>query len=304
MPVDLEAIRRRVQELSGARRNSNIQMWKPGIGEYKVRGLPWKSMSSDGMPFVERWFYYIGNERGFLSPKQFGKTDPIDDFIRKLYASGKPEDRAIAKKLGAKMRTYMPVIVRGEEDKGVQVWAFGKPVYQRLLSFFTESDIGDILDPHDGWDLKVSITHQAGKMFNGKPSLDTTIDVARRSSKLSDDADQLKEWVDAVPNLDDMYKQKSQQEIETILNNYMNGDPLADGTESGGESGADELDKLAADIDASKMKTQTEAAKAVTSKKPTAKKPTKPAADVDDVKVASVSLDEAFDSMMDDEDDS
>lgn len=304
MAVDLEAIRRRVQELSGNRRNSNVQLWKPEIGEYKVRGLPWKD-APDGMPFLERWFYYIGNGPGILAPHQFGKPDPINDLIRKLYSSGKPDDRLLAKKLQPKMRTYMPVIVRGQEDKGVLVWVFGKPIYQRLLGFFTDEDGGDILDPNDGYDLKVAITHTPGKMFMGKPSLDTTIDI-RKSSKLSADPVQAKTWLESVPNLDDMYKLKSVQEIETLLNNWLNGGEATanddDGTSKGASPSGDELDKLVNEVKGESKADAAPASEAKPEKAAKAKATKKASADVDeDAPVEKKSLDDAFAELMKDD---
>lgn len=306
MAVDLEAIRRRVQELSGNRRNSSVQLWKPDIGEYKVRGLPWKD-APDGMPFIERWFYYIGNNPGIVAPHQFGKADPINDLIRKLYSSGKPDDRLLAKKLQPKMRAYMPVIVRGQEDKGVQVWAFGKPIYQRLLSFFTEEDVGDILDPVQGFDLKVTITHTPGKMFNGKPSLDTVVDPARRQSKLSDDSAQAKTWLDAVPNIDDMYKLKSVQEIETILNNWLNGGEAtsseSDGSSKGSSPTGDELDKLVNEVKGEAKAPESASASEAKAEKPAKGKGKKAAAaDADEeAPVEKKSLDDAFAELMKDD---
>jgi hypothetical protein len=222
MAIDIEAIRRRVQELSGQRNSSSIQLWKPEAGEFRIRGLPWKN-TTDGMPFIERWFYYIGNNSGILAPSQFGKPDPINDLMRKLYSTGKVEDRLLAKKLQPKMRAYMAIIVRGQEDKGVQVWSFGKVVYQRLLSFFTDEEVGDILDPMTGFDLKVVLAPSAKKV-DGRSFLDTTIDAARRPSKLSEDAEQAKKWLDSVPNIDDLYRQKTAKEIEQILNAWLAGD--------------------------------------------------------------------------------
>lgn len=304
MPVDLEAIRRRVQELSGNRKNSSVQLWKPEIGEYKVRGLPWKN-SADGMPFLERWFYYIGSGPGILAPNQFSKPDPVNDLIRKLYSSGKPDDRLLAKKLQPKMRTYMPVIVRGEEDKGVQIWAFGKPIYQRLLGFFTDEDVGDILDPMEGFDLKVAVTHVPGKMFMGKPSLDTAVDPARKQTKLSDDATQMKTWLDGIPNLDDMYKLKSYQEIEAALNNWLDGGQSTltsnddDGTSKGAAAAGDELDKLVNDV-----KSETKPVVEAKTEKAKPKAKTKPADDVDtdsEVPAEKKSLDDAFAELMKDD---
>lgn len=289
MGLDLEAIRRRVQELSGVRKNSSVQLWKPGIGEYKVRGLPWKS-TPDGMPFQEKFFYYIGNNPGILTPNQFGKPDPINDLIRKLYSSGKPEDRLLAKKLQPKMRAYMPVVVRGQEDKGVLVWSFGKIVYQRLLGFFTDEDVGDILDPEQGFDLKVSISQQPGKQFQ-----DTVVDPARKATKLSDDAEQMKKWLEATPNLDDMYRLKSVGEIETILNNWLSGGSdtpdSSDGTSKGAPAPSDELEKLVSEVKTTDVKAE----------KPVKAKSKKTASDDDEAPVEKKSLDDAFNELMNDD---
>lgn len=245
MAIDLEAIKKRVAELSGVKKTSSVQLWKPGIGEHKIRCLPWKN-APDGQPFMERWFYYIGENAGILAPNQFGKPDPINDLIRKLYSSGKPDDRLLAKKLAPKMRCYAPVVVRGEEDKGVQIWSFGKIIYQRMLGFFLDEEVGDILSPTEGFDLKVSITKQPGKQFN-----DTTVDPARRPSKLHEDAKQAETWLNSIPSLDDMYRLKNTQEIETILNNWLSGGTAesdkTDGTPRGAAA-SDELDSLTADL--------------------------------------------------------
>jgi hypothetical protein len=248
MAIDLEAIRRKVAELNGtAKKTSNIQLWKPTVGEYRVRCLPWKN-SPEGQPFMERWFYYIGTNPGILAPNQFGKPDPINDLMRKLYSTGKPADKEQAKKLQAKMRCYTPVIIRGEEDKGVQVWAFGKLVYQRLLSFFIDSEIGDILSPTEGFDLVVKITQSPGKQF-----MDTTVDAARRPSKLSDNVDQSQKWVDNIPNIDDMYRLKSTEEISAILTSWINGDSPPEVVSPGagtskGSAKTDALDDLVAEV--------------------------------------------------------
>jgi len=298
MAVDLEAIRRRMAELNGARRTSSIQLWKPSVGEYRVRGVPWKNASA-GLPFIERWFYYLGDTQGFYAPHQFNLPDPVNDLIRKLYSTKKPADRELAKKLQPRMRTFMAIVDRDAEDKGVMVWAFGSPIYKRLLGFFDDEDVGDFLDPIEGFDLKVKVTHPPGKMFNGKPSLDYEIDPARKQSKLSENTEQATKWLESVPNIDDMYKQKSFQEIETILNNWLNGGAPPDTSEgsSRGTAPADALDKLVEDVKSDKPKAaNAKAAKPV-------KSAPKPAGDVDvdEAPVEKKSLDEAFDELMQDD---
>lgn len=250
MAIDLEAIKKRVAELSGVKKTSSVQLWKPTVGEHKIRCLPWKD-APDGQPFMERWFYYIGDNAGILAPNQFGKPDPINDLIRKLYSSGKPDDRLLAKKLQPKMRCYAPVVVRGQEDRGVMIWSFGKIVYQRMLSFFLDEEVGDILSPTEGFDLKVTLSQAPGKQF-----MDTMVDPARRPSKLHEDSKQVETWLNSIPNLDDMYRLKSTQEIETVLNNWLTGGSASDvekseGTSRGASAPVDELDSLTAELKSS-----------------------------------------------------
>jgi len=249
MAIDLEAIKKRVAELSGVKKTSSVQLWKPTVGEHKIRCLPWKN-APDGQPFMERWFYYIGDNAGILAPNQFGKPDPINDLIRKLYSSGKPDDRLLAKKLAPKMRCYAPVVIRGQEDRGVMVWSFGKIVYQRMLSFFLDEEVGDILSPSEGFDLKVTLSQSPGKQF-----MDTMVDPARRPSKLHEDSKQVESWLNAIPNLDDMYRLKSTQEIETVLNNWLTGGSSTDTEKSDGTARGtapvDELDNLTAELKSS-----------------------------------------------------
>ena len=281
MAIDLEAIKRRVAELSGVKKTSSVQLWKPSLGEHKIRCLPWKN-APDGQPFMERWFYYIGDNAGILAPNQFGKPDPINELIRKLYSSGKPDDRVLAKKLQPKMRCYAPVIVRGEEDKGVQIWSFGKLVYQRMLGFFLDEEVGDILSPAEGFDLKVSITKQPGKQFN-----DTTVDPARRPTKLHEDSKVAEQWLNSIPNLDDMYRLKSTQEIETVLNNWLSGgtsEEMATPPTTRGPAPSDALDDLVAEVKASA---------------PEKKKVKKTE---DEAPVKKQSLDDAFADLMGDDD--
>ena len=56
-----------------------------------------------------------------------------------------------------KLRVFAPVVVRGEEDKGVRFWEFGKMVYQELLGVMSDEDYGDITDISKGRDINVEV---------------------------------------------------------------------------------------------------------------------------------------------------
>jgi len=224
MAIDFDAIRKKLGQLSGtsSRRNS---MWRPEEGEeHTVRLLSFPD--NDGQPFKERWFYYnIGNNPGLLAPKQFGEPDPIQELINNLRDDASKESYELAKKLYPKMRCYAPVIVRGEEDKGVRLWSFGKTVYQSLLNVMLDEDYGDITDPTDGRDVKVTCNKPPGRMW-----ATTTVRPRGKATVLSSDASQLQEWASAIPSLDELYTCKSYEELEKIVNDWLSGDTDDDDT--------------------------------------------------------------------------
>jgi hypothetical protein len=146
-----------------------------------------------------------------------------------------------------------------------------------MLGFFLDEEVGDILSPTEGFDLKISISKPPGKQFN-----DTVVDPARRPSKLHEDAKQMETWLNTIPNLDDMYRLKSTQEIETVLNNWLNGGTTDSSLEvSRGPATTDALDDLVAEV------------KSASTEKPAAKKSKK-----EDDGGKKQSLDDAFADLM------
>lgn len=224
MAIDFEAIRKKLNQLSG-NNTKKASSWRPTEGEdATVRLLSFPD--NDGQPFQERWFYYnIGNNPGLLAPYQFGKPDPIQELITKLRDDGSKESYELAKKLYPKMRCYAPVIVRGEEEKGVRVWAFGKMVYQSLLNIMLDEDYGDITDVSEGRDVKVICTKTPGRQW-----ATTEVRPRGKQSKLSNSNDQITEWTNNIPNLDDMYTLRTYEELEKIVNDWLNGDDFDSST--------------------------------------------------------------------------
>tara|TARA_B100000242_G_C42857012_1_gene397870 strand:- start:207 stop:734 length:528 start_codon:yes stop_codon:yes gene_type:complete len=132
------------------------------------------------------------------------------------------------------MRCYAPVIVRGEEEKGVRIWAFGKTVYQSLLNIMLDEDYGDITDPSQGRDVKVICTKAPGRQWAS-----TEVRPRGKSTKLSERTETAKGWLDTIPNLDEIYSLKTYEELEKIVTSWLNGtdeDTDSFGTSRGGSS--------------------------------------------------------------------
>lgn len=228
MAIDFDAIKAKLNRLSGANKNRNVK-WKPEEGqEYTIRIIAFPD--NDGQPFKElQWYFGIPNVRGFVAPSQFGKRDPVQELISKLRDEGTKESYEMAKQLYPSMRTYAAVIVRGQENEGVKIWDFGKTVYQKLLTLMLDEDYGDITDPVTGRDIKVTNSKVPGKKY-----ADTDVTPRGKVSKLSNDPKQASEWIASIPKIEDLYTLKSYDEISGILETWINGDQEAidsEGTE-------------------------------------------------------------------------
>jgi len=186
-----------------------------------------------------------------LAPYQFNDPDPIQELITKLREEGSKESYELAKKLYPKMRTYAPVVVRGEEDKGVQIWGFGKTVYQNLLGLMLDEDYGDITDPQTGRDIKVTCTKQPGRQWSM-----TEVRPRGKQSLLSEDTDRAKEWTSSIPDVTETYQCKSYDELSKIINDWLSDDDEAEEdvgttlseTSASAESNYKSIDEAFADL--------------------------------------------------------
>ena len=223
MAIDLEAVRHRVAQLNGERlpnaKAGDIKLWKPEVGTYKIRGLPDKR-ALDGMPIREPWVYCLGDERAFLSPDQFGQPDPVAQLRIKLFKTGKAEDKELAKQLMSKNRPVLPIIVRGEEDKGVQFWFLPKNCYKKFLGMYMDEETPDVLDVNEGYDLKVTVSHTPGKTFRGKPSLDYDVETAKKPSVLADSEDEVEKLLNNIPDIMNYFTTKTKDEIDEIVTRW------------------------------------------------------------------------------------
>ena len=215
MVMDLSVIKNRLSELQTSnQRTSNL--WKPSPGKTQIRIVPYKFNKDN--PFIELYFHYDMGEKNYLSPISFGRPDPIEEFATKLKTSGNKEDYKLGKKIEAKMRTFAPVIVRGEENEGVKFWGFGKMVYQELLSVIADPDYGDITDPVNGRDIVVEFktSEETGRSF---PM--TTIRVKPNQTPMTENADVLNTIKETQKNITDIYREMEYDDLQKALENWL-----------------------------------------------------------------------------------
>ena len=216
--MDLNAIKNRLNQLQTTN-NRTSNLWKPQPGSQVVRIVPYKFNADN--PFIELYFHYDLGGKNYLSPISFGRPDPIEEFAQKLKSTGSKDDYRLGRKIEAKMRTFAPVMVRGEENQGVKFWGFGKTVYQELLSIIADPDYGDITDSVNGRDVAVEFktAEETGKSF---PS--TSIRVKPNQTPITEDASVLESINESQKNITEIYTERSYDELTQALDSYLNGD--------------------------------------------------------------------------------
>lgn len=214
MAIDLDAIKNRLNRLQNKTQKSD-NLWKPKPGKQQIRMLPY--VHNQANPFIECFFHYDFGGKNILSPKSFGEADPLIEFANQLRDTGDRDNWNLSKKLFPKMRTYVPVLVRGQESEGVKFWGFGKTVYQELLAFFADPDYGDLTDPIGGRDITVEF--KTAKEL-GKSYPETYIRVKPNQTPLSEDKAVLEACKDQI-ELPSLFKKYSHDELETMLKTWL-----------------------------------------------------------------------------------
>jgi len=228
MALDINAIRGRLNKLQNTQRKTD-SLWKPTPGKHQVRIVPYKFNQDN--PFIELYFHYNINNKTYLSPQSFGRPDPIVEFADKLKRMGDKEDWKAAKQMEPKLRTFVPIIVRGQEHEGVKFWGFGKTVYQEILGYIADPDYGDITDAASGRDLTIQYisAEEAGTTY---PT--TTIRVKPSQTPLAESGDDVQKFLENQTEITDLYSELSYDELKNVLEGWLN--PTAESTNDEGET--------------------------------------------------------------------
>ena len=214
MSLDLNAIKAKLNQLNKTDERKN-NLFKPQPGKQRVRIVPYVHRKDN--PFLEMYFHYDIAKRSMLSPVTFGNADPVVEFAEKLKKTGDKDDWVMGRKIEPKMRTYVPVIVRGKESEGVKFWGFGKTIYAELLSIISDPDYGDITDLMNGRDIDVEFTPAEAQGQYPK----TTIRVKPNTSAATEDKD-IAASIMNQPKITDIFPEPTYDELETALQECMN----------------------------------------------------------------------------------
>ena len=220
--MDLSMLKQKLDTLQqktpvgGQKRDYSLTFWRPTVGKQQIRIVP--SAYNENNPFTELKFYYGITNKVMLSPETWGEKDPIALFANKLREEYSKENYLLAKKLDAKTRIFAPVIVRGEEDKGVRLWQFGKLIYEELLSLAVDDEIGDYTDIVSGRDLTIETV---GPESTGTQYNKSSVRVRLKETPLSADASQVETWQNTQPDPKAEFKKFTFDEMKSALEKWL-----------------------------------------------------------------------------------
>ena len=223
--MDLNLIKNKLSALqsSGQKKEKvdyTLTQWKPkGEGKYTIRVVPSKLDKQN--PFKEVLVHYGFAKFPIYALTNWGEKDPIVEFAKQLRGTNDRDNWSLAKKLDPKMRIFAPIIVRGEEDKGVRLWEFGKEIYLQLLGLAEDEDYGDFTDINEGFDFTLEAVMGD---IGGRQGLKSSIRPKRKTSVLSEDISQIETWLEDQPDILEMQSKfkKSFDDLKTVLTNFLN----------------------------------------------------------------------------------
>jgi len=262
----LNNIKEKITSLTGNQKSTTekakITWAKLGIGTYDVRfvGLLDGSGNPLAQPFYEVSYYDNKelSERRFVAPSQFGMEDPIKEAAMELAKDKSREAWLVRKKLTPRERYYAAIIIRGEEEKGLQVWELSPKLCKDIYGILVHPDYADedMFSADNGYDFTVTVS-ATDKTFNNFPVKEIKLQPRRKASKLLPKKEQVEALMKTVPNFEAYFKAqvKSADELVQIRDNFLAiqsgeqvaGEVTVEGTSRGQTESSD---KAVADVDA------------------------------------------------------
>jgi hypothetical protein len=242
---DIEAIKARLNAAATAatkksstdsQQRSKISFWKPEVTqpdqEHEIRFLPITvAFNNENEPFQQVLYYDKFCKNRLIAPFQFSEADPVKEMEQKLLKSKDRAKRSLLRYFNSKERYYAVLIVRGQEDKGPQLWEMSKELcYNIYKTSFVHKNYknANLLDPDKGQDFTVSVTPQyekdgSVKTYNGHPCKEYVVAPLVTPSKIHENEETQKKILAAIPDLQSYFKAqvKTPEQITETIENFI-----------------------------------------------------------------------------------
>ena len=191
---------------------------KEKSGQRRIRILPTPDGSS---PFKEAWYHEIqvgGQWQKFFDPgKNDNERSPLNEVYEELMSTGKDSDKELAKQYKSRKFYIVKVIDRDNEQDGPKFWRFkhnykNDGILDKIIPIWKNK--GDVTDAEKGRDLIIELTKS--KTGKGKEYTSVSTIMYDDVQPLSEDKDQMKEWMNDELTWRDVYSKKPVEYLEAI----------------------------------------------------------------------------------------
>jgi len=260
----LDSVKQKIVGLTNTKGDQKKMTWaKFDIGTYDVRFVPLADKEGNPLsqPFYEVAYYDNKDleDRRFVTPSSFGQSDCLKEAAMELAKDRSKEAWLVRKKLTPKERYYAAIIVRGQEEKGLQVWEISPKLCKDIYAILVHPDYveEDMFSPETGYDFTV-IVSATDKTFNNYPVKDIKLQPRRKSSKMLAKKEQIDAVLKSRPDFAAYFgsQVKTEDEMSEILQNFLTmqstaAEAVAPVTSEGTVRGVSEdVTKAAAEVDA------------------------------------------------------
>lgn len=191
---------------------------KEKSGQRRIRILPTPDGSS---PFKEAWYHEIqvgGQWQKFFDPgKNDNERSPLNEVYEELNSTGKESDKELAKQYKSRKFYIVKVIDRDREEDGPKFWRFkhnykNDGILDKIIPIWKNK--GDVTDAEKGRDLIIELTKS--KTGKGKEYTSVSTVMYDDVQPLSEDKNQMKEWMSDELTWRDVYSKKPVEYLEAI----------------------------------------------------------------------------------------
>jgi hypothetical protein len=245
MAIDLEALRRKHEQLNGGGTTSDNsdflnKFYKIPEGSNSVRLLPWRD--EDREFYAETKIHRVempdGQYKNFHCRKVHGEACPLCDLYYGLWKTGRKEDEDLARKIKPRARYYMNILDRDTGD--VKILSVGVIIFKKIIAAMLDEDFGDITDLQSGHDFKIVKEMEAGSPW---PKYDQSAP-RPKSSPLGSKAE-IASYMDSLHDVHELVKLEDYEEVKMAAQTLA-GVPVVEGNvkQSDEVSDNDYLSKL------------------------------------------------------------
>ncbi len=213
--VNTQKAKETKQRLQEESQRTLLPMYKIKEGINKIRILPpWSEAGEVGYQSASHW-RIPPNDRMFNCLKAINKECPLCEMVKVMRqkAGTNKELKKKANEFSAKKSVYYNVIVRGEEEKGVQIMRSGSRLFENILSYLYDEDYDDVTDIDNGMDATIERSGQG---------LDTsyTVKFGPKQTPLHTNPKLAQSFINGMFDLDTIMTYKDTLELEEAVRNF------------------------------------------------------------------------------------